>query len=214
MIPLAVILVLVAGGFGYFYWNQTVVSAQATPTSTLKTSTVRRGSLTLSASGTGSLVAAQTQSLSFATSGTVASLKVQVGDQVSAGQELAQLDDLPSLETSLASAKQDLIAAQQALQTLQQSGPANLGTAQLAVTSAQKAVDDAKAGYINPGQARCDQPTTDAYYSTYMRLKQQLDALGERRREPELLFEYHRAGPNERQQGLPGISQLRRFYRL
>lgn len=180
LIPLAVIVILVAGGFGYTYWNRNLNTAkqQAATQSSLKTAQVRRGNITLSASGSGTLVASQTQNLSFSTSGTVASLKVQVGDKVAQGQVLAQLADLATLQTTVEAAQQDLVSAQQALDTLKQNGPANLGNAQLAVATAQKAVDNARAGYVVPGMMRCDQPTTDAYYSTYMRLKKQLDDLG------------------------------------
>jgi HlyD family secretion protein len=181
LIPLAVIVVLVAGGSGYYYWNQNNQAAaqqQAATASAPKTTTVRRGNITLSASGSGTLVPAITQQLNFLSAGTVAKLNVKVGDQVQQGQMLAQLDNLTTLQTAVDSAQQDLISAQQALDTLKQNGPANIGNAELAVANAQKAVDTAKAGYIVPGMQRCDQPTTDAYYSKYLLLKKQLDALG------------------------------------
>lgn len=179
-IPMVLAFLLIAGGAGYYYYEQTQQAAQQAQAAqtTIRTATVRRGNISVSASGTGTLVASKSQGLIFSVSGTVGSLKVQVGDSVQQGQVLAQLADMTTLQTAIDTAQQNLVSAQQALDTLKQGGPANIGNAELAVANAQKAVDTAKAGYIVPGMMRCDQPTTDAYYSTYSRLKKQLDALG------------------------------------
>jgi RND family efflux transporter MFP subunit len=178
-IPIVVILLLAAVGGGYYYWtNKTVSTAQAA-TPTYKTAQVRRGSISLSASGSGTLVANTENQLTFSTSGTVAKVNVQVGDQVKKGQALAQLDNLDQLQAAVNSAQQDLISAQQALETFKQGAPANLANAQLAVSTAQKAVDTAQAGVIPPGAARCDQATTDAYYNNYMLQQKRLTDLGD-----------------------------------
>jgi len=180
IIPLVVTLVLVAAGLGYYLWNQRAqASTRNTTTISYKTTVVRRGNLTISASGAGTLVASQTANLSFSTSGTVGAVNVQVGDQVTQGQVLAQLSDITTLQANVNSANLDLLSAQQALATFRQNAASNLANAQLAVVNDQKALTDAKSALIQPGMTRCDQTTTDAYYSTYMRLKDQLDALGD-----------------------------------
>ncbi|HEY7975701.1 MAG TPA: efflux RND transporter periplasmic adaptor subunit, partial [Ktedonobacterales bacterium] len=58
---------------------------------TYQYTTVRQGTLTLSVSGTGPVTAAL-YDLSFASSGRIAAIDVQVGQQVTAGQTLATLD--------------------------------------------------------------------------------------------------------------------------
>lgn len=180
-IPIVVILVLVAAGAGgYYYWQQQQAKATAKNSgTTFNTSTVRRGNISLSASGSGTLVPSQSDSLTFATSGTVAKVSVQVGDEVKKDQVLATLANTDQLQASVASAQQDLIAAQQALDTLKQNAASNLANAQLKLSQAQKAVTDAQSAVVQPGWTRCDQATTDAYYSTYLRIKAQLDALGD-----------------------------------
>ncbi len=178
-IPLLIVLLIAAGGFGYLYWKQTTLAQAAAATPTLRTTTVRRGSITLSASGAGTLTTSVQNQLSFPTAGTVAKLTVQPGDQVKKGQELAQLGNLDTLQSAVNSAQQDLISAQQALDTLKASAPANLANAQLNLTTAQKAVTDAKSAVVQKGTPRCDQTTTDAYYSKYMQTKNALDALGD-----------------------------------
>ncbi len=178
-IPIVVIVLAAAGAAGYFYWSQMKVStAEAASTSTY-TSQVRRGSITISVSGSGTLQAAQEKNLAFTADGTVASLDVAVGDTVKKGQVLAALDNQSELEANLASAKQDLASAQKDLATLKAAGPENIANAQLTLASAQKAVLDAKSGVITPGMQRCDTTTTDAYYYRYMKAVDALNALGD-----------------------------------
>lgn len=180
VIPLIVVLVIAAAGGAYYYFSlRSATTVQAASTPTFNTAPVRRGNLTISASGSGTLVAGKQQDLNFATSGTVAKVNVQVGDVVKQGQELAQLGDLTTLQSAVNSAQQDLNSAQQALATLQSSASANIANAQLALSTAQKAVSDAKAGLIPQGAARCDAQTTSAYYDQWMRAKAHLDSLGD-----------------------------------
>jgi HlyD family secretion protein len=178
IIPLALILVIIASGFGYYYWNQTsktTLANAATPS--YKTSTVKEGSITISATGTGAVVTGQTVNLSFSSTGTVAALNVQVGDKVTKGQELARLNELTTLQTSLTLAQVNLTAAQQALETLKQNASTNLANAQIALNTAQKTLTDAKSAVVTNGIARCDSDTTAAYYASYLALKKQLDGL-------------------------------------
>ncbi len=80
-----VILVLIVGGV--------IVARRAASAKpiTYQYATVRQGTLTLTVSGTGPVTAAL-YNLSFATSGRIATINVQVGQQVTAGQTLATLD--------------------------------------------------------------------------------------------------------------------------
>src|SRR5262245_42247770 len=74
-------------------------------------SRVSRGTVVSSVSASGSVASAKSRDLSFGTSGTVDTVKVQVGDKVKEGQLLATLDDA-SAQDSLRSAKAALDAAE------------------------------------------------------------------------------------------------------
>ncbi len=178
-IPVLVAVLLAAAGGGYWYWTQRQNAAQVSAGPDYSTSVVRAGSITIAASGSGTLIPADEQDLSFSTSGTLAEVDVQAGDTVAQGQVLAKLANLSDLQDGVDSAQQDLAAAQQELDTLQAGAAANLASAQLDAIDAQKAVTDAKSGLIQPGWARCDKDTTDAYYAQYVHARDYLASLGD-----------------------------------
>jgi multidrug efflux pump subunit AcrA (membrane-fusion protein) len=72
---------------------KTFQPTQVTNASDLGTAVAIRGNLSISASGSGTLVAETDASFGFDTSGQVTQVNVKVGDQVEAGQVLARLDD-------------------------------------------------------------------------------------------------------------------------
>jgi HlyD family secretion protein len=178
-IPIFVIILIAAGGLGYFYWKQQSAQAQQSTENTLNTAQVRQGNISISVSGSGTLAAGQENNLGFSTSGTVEKVNVEVGDQVKKGDVLAQLSNVSELQDKVKSAQQDLTSVQQALETLKQNAPSNLANAQLAVVNAQKAVTDAKSKTVQKDWARCDQKTTDAYYYIYTHAKDYLATLGD-----------------------------------
>ena len=183
-IPIALILLAALGGGGYYYWTTQMAAqdslgvAQAAE-DTLQTSQVRQGSITLSVSGSGILVAGQERELGFSGSGTLGELNVQVGDVVAEGQVLARLADLTELQAAVNEAQQDLITAQEDLQTLKDDAAVNLANARLAVSEAQEAFYDAQAGLIQEGMARCDQETIEAYYYKWTHARDYLESLGD-----------------------------------
>jgi HlyD family secretion protein len=108
--------------------------------------------LTTSITTTGSVEATQDVDLGFSASGEITAIKVAVGDQVKAGQELARLDDT-QLQASLRSAQANLASAQARLDALlnpsaadSASAYASVLSAQNQVTSAEQALSDLKAG--------------------------------------------------------------------
>jgi RND family efflux transporter MFP subunit len=128
--PLWVIgIILILGVAGFVYYRDNYQSSQATNTSESQTATARLGDLVISAGGIGTLIAQMEASFGFETSGHVTDLYVKVGDQVAAGQVLAQLDD------SLA--QMEYVEAQQALEELYSA--ASLATVQQEVGAAQDA---------------------------------------------------------------------------
>jgi RND family efflux transporter MFP subunit len=84
-------LVLVSA-CGFAYYRMVYTPAQAEDEPGLQTATVRRGDLVLYASGTGTLLANEVE-LGFGSGGIVTEVYIQVGDQVEAGDLLAQIDD-------------------------------------------------------------------------------------------------------------------------
>ena len=89
-IILAILIVLSAGGFSYYKFIY--LPAQTPSQPALQTATVRQGDLVISASGTGTLAPADQVTFGFGTSGQVTKLSIKVGDQVQAGQVLAEVD--------------------------------------------------------------------------------------------------------------------------
>ena len=127
----AAILVLAIGG-GYVYYAKVYSAKQTARTTTgagSQTAIVQRGNLIQSASSTGTLIVNSDATFGFQTSGQVKSISVQVGDQVQAGQVLAQLDD------TLAQIK--YTEAQQDLQEL--SSAASIAAVQKEIATAQDA---------------------------------------------------------------------------
>src|SRR5512133_1620252 len=88
---LAALIVLLAGGGAAWYFLDVKAKAQAQSTTTEKTytSTVTRGTLAISATGSGTLVANQAVDLAFTATGKVTELNVALGDTVKAGDVLA-----------------------------------------------------------------------------------------------------------------------------
>jgi HlyD family secretion protein len=172
-----VALLLIAGGA--LYWTQKVSAATQTADDSYKTTQVRKGNISISASGSGTLIASQESDLSFSTSDRVAKVDVAAGDTVKKGQELAVLENLDQLQSAVNTAQQDLITAQTNLATLKKSASANVATAQINVENAKKALDTANSAEVQKGWVRCDQETTDAYYSDLMRAQKQLADLGD-----------------------------------
>ena len=87
----ALILLFIFGGIGYLAvrTQPEADSAEAA----LQTATIRRGDLTITASGTGVLEVSGEADLSFSQSGTVTSVLVKAGDKVQAGDLLAEIDN-------------------------------------------------------------------------------------------------------------------------
>ncbi len=106
---ITVVAILAITG-GYFYYLKFFSTSPITSGSQIQTTVVRRGDLVVSASGSGTLIANSDATFGFDTSGQVTTVNVKIGDQVQAGQILAQLD------STLLQMKYD--EAEQALQEL------------------------------------------------------------------------------------------------
>ncbi|MFZ9857694.1 MAG: efflux RND transporter periplasmic adaptor subunit [Roseiflexaceae bacterium] len=109
------------------------------------TTTVTRGNITATISGSGSISAAQTVDLAFQTSGVVAEIMVDEGDSVATDQVIAVLDtrDL-TLQVASAQAALDSANARLAQVTQGNTRPADLTSAQAQLASAQAQLTSAR----------------------------------------------------------------------
>jgi len=137
---IVIVLTLVGGGYAaYQTWfaPEVVVETEAV----MQTATVAVGDLSLTASGTGILVASAEAQLAFSTSGTLEELLVAVGDSVSAGDVLAWIDDADARQ-SVAEAELQVIYAEQMLVLAQAQAEFSVAQAQADLDMAQSDLDD------------------------------------------------------------------------
>ncbi|MEU4563236.1 efflux RND transporter periplasmic adaptor subunit [Actinoplanes sp. NPDC023936] len=132
---------------GAAFWGWTLLRDTDSDTeanaSALRTVAAEQGTVTKTVTAGGSVESASTATATFATSGTVTSIKVKVGDKVSSGQLLAQVDATDA-QRSLALAEANLAAAQGALGRAQAAGT-DTSSATNEVTQAELSVDEAEA---------------------------------------------------------------------
>jgi len=108
---------------------------------------VSRGNITAHVDGIGTVAAAQSLDLVFATTGTVREVLVHDGDAVTAGQPIARLDDR-ALQSQVANAQTSLESARAKLAQAQNGNakPEDLAAARAQLASAQASYDKTAAG--------------------------------------------------------------------
>ena len=135
---LAVIGALTAGA----YYTLLRPSESATPDR--QTATVTRGAITTNVSLSGSIAAQSTSGLTFAETGTVSRVNVTLGQEVKAGDVLAELDS-PAAKDGLRQAELNLQAAQISLsKMLEGATPADKASAQQSVVQATTTLKQAE----------------------------------------------------------------------
>lgn len=134
------ILVIVGGVTGY----QHVTASAAASTVPVQTAKVTRGTITSTVSAAGNITAPNSAALAFSSSGKVAQVPVQVGNQVKKGQLLMQLDTT-DLQLALKAAQATLASQQASFDATQASLGFALKTAEANLVSAQASYDSAKA---------------------------------------------------------------------
>lgn len=132
---LGVLILAIAGGGAFYYVRTTKAKAAAAATQIkpLQTAKAFRGNIVLTASGTGTLAAANTSNFGFGTSGQIKELDVKIGDTVKAGQVIGKLDDSDA-QTAYDQAKRNLADL---------STPAAIAAAEQSVADAQVAITNA-----------------------------------------------------------------------
>jgi HlyD family secretion protein len=132
-----VVIVLVAGGYGLKTW----LSNRSSSAQSIQTSKVTIGTISTTISGSGTVRSGQSSTIGWQTSGTVASVDVQIGQQVKAGDVLATLDPT-TLSSSIIEAQAELIDAQTALDELLAPQPLEIAQAEAALITAQENLDN------------------------------------------------------------------------
>jgi multidrug efflux pump subunit AcrA (membrane-fusion protein) len=112
-----------------------VVGSPAAATVREQLVTAKRGVVQTTVSGTGSLSPANQANVDFGTSGTVTVIRAKVGQHVSAGEVLAEVDP-SAAEVALAKAKADLQSAQDTLTSAETAASSTSTTATAAATTA------------------------------------------------------------------------------
>lgn len=145
---LGVIAVLVLGGAGFYFYTQNLeaVTAQEVEETAVQTAVARVGDIVVSATGAGSVIAAEELSLGFGTSGTLTDLLVEVGSEVAAGDVLARIDDTDAQQALVNAQLQYQQAAMQTDASVTATGVSydeiSVAQAQISLDLAQAELDD------------------------------------------------------------------------
>ena len=140
---LTILVIIIVIGGGIFAFSQYQAQQLRTETlAILQTVSAQIGSLTATVGATGVVRSNQSATLTWQTSGTVESVNVRAGDQVTTDQELTTLKQT-TLPQNVILARADLVSAQQALDDLY-----NLALQQAqalkAIENAEQALEDAQ----------------------------------------------------------------------
>ncbi len=150
---------IIIGGVAFWLINSGMISTRKESAQFImpsyQTSIVRKGDLTITATGSGTLIPGNSVDLSFSTSGIVEELFVRSGDKVTKGTELARMNNAKSLEAQVAANKLSLLQAQKTLKDLQDEKDINLANAYQDLLDAKAAYEDAEVKIQRQDYARC-----------------------------------------------------------
>ncbi|HSB65262.1 MAG TPA: hypothetical protein VLD65_01715, partial [Anaerolineales bacterium] len=161
-------IILVLAVIGYASFRMIRARQQANTISNLQTTTASRGNLTATVGATGTVRADQTAQILWQTSGIVDNIYVQVGQQVIAGQTLADLTR-SSLPQNIILAQSDVVSARNALNNLTNPDLSTISTAEKALAAAytgyQQAQNDLTSAIITNQNAN-DIRLYDGWFNT------------------------------------------------
>jgi len=179
---ITMLLVGIIGGAGYWLLSSGRITigkqtaAEATPS--YQASLARKGDLTISATGTGSLVAGKSVGMSFSTEGIVEELLVKAGDKVTKGTELAKMNNAKSLEAQVATNDLALLNAKKTLNDLQKSKDVSLSQANLDMLTAQQTYNEAFRKDQRKGYARCSEEVNKKNLAALEKAQDRVDQIG------------------------------------
>jgi HlyD family secretion protein len=131
---LGIIVLGLAGGGYAIYRNSQATTVTASTDAAMQTAVARRSSIVITASGSGTLIPRDEASAGFGASGKITQVYVKVGDEVAAGQVLAEMDSATA-QSSYTSARLDY---------LNMTSPAAIANAEQAVLTAQTSLTSAR----------------------------------------------------------------------
>ncbi len=169
ILPGVIVVLLVAGYFGFRQYQKAQAARQATQYQTVK---IERGNLTAIVGATGTVRANQTATVSWQTTGFINKVYFQEGDTVKSGQVIADLDPA-SLPQTIIMARADLANGEKALEALNQFAT-NSAQAQVALIQAQDAYDKAKKKRDAMNYPRASDTDKDNAYTKYQLAESQL----------------------------------------
>jgi HlyD family secretion protein len=153
---LVAVLLVVAGGDGYFAYTRYFAPVEEPGEPTLATATVTQGDIVLTADGSGELIPAAELGLAFRTTGTLQEVLVVASDQVRQGDVVAQLE-VEDLERAVAETEVEVQIAQLELADIQEgASEAELADAEAAVRDARVQLTLAQNAYEATFDSRVD----------------------------------------------------------
>lgn len=170
-IPVLLVIFSLVGGAGYLGFR----SNQPEPTGTPQApSTVPAAicDVTQSVSAPGNLINTGAVRLNMPADGQLAEVLVRPGDSVSEGQLLARLDGVDDFAAAAATARLELLQAQEARDALQEKAPLDTAEARKALVEAQEARDEAERKLAALDYARADELIIEAAETDYLLAKQ------------------------------------------
>lgn len=144
------------------------LQSRSTTTPTTTTATVSQDTLTINVSGSGTVAAARTVEVPFQQAGTITSVDVAVGDQVTTGQTLATID-AADLQIALDLAKANLATAQAQLEQTKNgtATAADLASAEAQLNSAQAQLEQTKTGTTTAAELASAQAQLNSAQAQY-----------------------------------------------
>ncbi len=179
-IPLLISLLLVSG-LGYWFFTSGSVQGEKSSSSqsdTIQSSIVRKGDMSITTTGTGTLVTGNSVDLSFSTEGIVQELNVKAGDKVSKGTVLAKINNAKNLEAQVASNELNLLEAQKNLNELENAKDVNLAQSYQDVLTAQETYNSALKKVQRQDYARCSESVNKRNMAALEKAQDKLDQIG------------------------------------
>jgi HlyD family secretion protein len=172
---IAIVAVAAAGSGGYLYYTRAQAADEVTAEPDVQTATVRRGSLVISASGTGTIISDSELQIGFDESGVLTELLVVVGDKVQEGDVLARLqtNNTPEdIASNIANTQLSLLQAQSDLDKLVNADMSlELAQAGVDVIQAKQNLADMQKDRERLDYQRCLDSTIQSYEAKYLMAK-------------------------------------------
>jgi HlyD family secretion protein len=173
---------IVIGGAVFLLLKSGILStnqnSEVVASPTYQTSIVRNGDLTITATGTGTLVAGNSVDMSFSTEGIVQELMVKAGQKVTKGTELARMNNAKSLEAQVAANELNLMEAQKTLHDLQESKDVTLAQAYQDMLTAQETYNTALKKVQRKEYARCSEEVNKQNLQKLTNAQSRLEQIG------------------------------------